>query len=147
MLLKMLKTVNNKTRNSLLSTIRSNRSFSVLAFIIMCIVLAIIWDGASLENDITQAVQRQSYFDEIMARTGQNYPICSRISSLESDVISDEFNLASEEKKYKNLLLDGGLNCGNVRVGLGLFSRRYVARIDEQNVVRSEIMLSYQRSD
>jgi hypothetical protein len=127
MLLKMLKTVNIRTRNSLVSTMRSTRSFTILAFLIICIVLAVIWDGSSLQNDIVQAVQQQPYFDEMMARTGQNYPICSRISELESEIVSDESNLASEEKKYKNLLLEGGLNCGNVRVGIGLFSKRYVA--------------------
>jgi hypothetical protein len=127
MLLKMLKTVNIRTRNSLVSTMRSTRSFTILAFLIICIVLAVIWDGSSLQNDIVHAVQQQPYFDEMMARTGQNYPICSRISELESEIVSDESNLASEEKKYKNLLLEGGLNCGNVRVGIGLFSKRYVA--------------------
>lgn len=128
MLLYMLKTVNTRTRSSLVPTTRSTRSFSVLAFITICIALVVIWDSASLEHNIVQSIQRQPYFDEIMARTGQNYPICSRISALESEIVSDESNLASEETKYRKLLLDGGLNCGNVRVGLGLFSKRYVAK-------------------
>jgi hypothetical protein len=138
MLPQMLKTANIRIRNSIVFPIRSRRSFTVLAFIIICIVLALIWDDSSLENDIVQVVQRQPYFDEIMARTGQNYPICSRISALGLEIVTDELNLASEEKKYKNLILDGGLNCGNVRVGIGLFSKRYVALITDRKPVNSE---------
>lgn len=128
MLLKIFKTVNIRTRNSIVSIMRSSKTFSVLAFIIICVGLAIIWDGSSFENEIVQAAQRQPYFDEVMARNGQNYPVCSRISALELELASDEINQASEEKKYKSLLLDGGLNCGNVRVGLGLFGKRYPAQ-------------------
>ena len=59
-----------------------------------------------------------------MTKSGQNYPVCMNLESLENQLKVDESNRKVEEDRYETLLQNGGLNCGNVRVGLGLFSKR-----------------------
>lgn len=78
-----------------------------------------------MSNDRGLTVIREAYHNEIMAKSGQNYPVCMNIESLEEQLYADLSNKRSEEDRYESLLRSGGLNCGNVREGLGLFTRRF----------------------
>ena len=78
-----------------------------------------------MANDRGLTILREQYHNEIMAQSGLNYPVCMRIQSLENQLKVDQSNQRQEEDRYEALLHSGGLNCGNVRVGLGLFSKRF----------------------
>lgn len=98
--------------------------YSVLSIIILCIAVVSIWDASYIEEEIIDVLLREQYYDEVMARTGQNYPVCTAITGLAAQIKLDEFNRVSEEKRYENLLRSGKLSCGNIRVGTGIFGRR-----------------------
>ena len=83
-----------------------------------------MWKENRIENEILQTPNHSHYNNQIMAKAGQNYPVCSNINALEQALIFEEKNRVSEEKKYDQMLLKGQMNCGNIRVGLGIFSKR-----------------------
>ena len=98
--------------------------YSVLSVIISCLVLVSIWDASYIEDETVEVSLREQYYDQVMAGSGQNYPVCGAIAALAAQLKLDEFNRGSEEKRYEKLLLSGELHCGNVRVGMGIFDRR-----------------------
>lgn len=59
-----------------------------------------------------------------MVKKEQNYPVCNNINALEEELKMEEKNRVDEEKRYDTLLLNGQLNCGHIRVGMGIFSKR-----------------------
>jgi hypothetical protein len=71
-------------------------------------------------------VRRQHMFNHERARSGINYPICGKLDELEQDLQKEEGNRPSAEKKYEEMLRAGLMNCGHIRVGLGIFVRRFV---------------------
>ena len=111
-------------RCSYLPGVRSKRTLSIAAIIITCFLLAIVWESDNLTFRWGQTVFRQPYQNEVMTKSGQNYPVCMNLESLENQLKADESNRHMVEDRYETLLQNGGLNCGNIRVGLGLFSKR-----------------------
>ena len=111
--------------SSLLKRSTSSLSLLVISLVILIFVLATIWESDNLFDDRGLTVIRETYHDEIMARAGQNYPVCSKIQSLEDQLKADQSSQRVDEERYEGLLHNGGLNCGNVRVGMGLFSKRF----------------------
>lgn len=111
-------------RCSYLPGVRSKRTLSIAAIIITCFLLALVWEGNNLTFRWGQTFFRQPYQNELMTKSGQNYPVCMNLESLKNQLKADERNRRREEDRYESLLQNGGLNCGNVRVGLGLFSKR-----------------------
>ena len=117
----------NNRLSSKLNVLRMMLSkFSVLACLISVVLLLAMWEGILTADEIIETPHRAHYYNEIMARRGQNYPICMNIDALEKELIIEEKNRVSEEQRYEDLLLHGQMNCGNIRVGLGIFSKRYI---------------------
>jgi hypothetical protein len=65
-------------------------------------------------------------FNHERARSGINYPICGKLDDLEQDLQKEEGSRSAAEKKYEEMLRAGQMNCGHIRVGLGIFVRRFV---------------------
>ena len=113
------------TTCSNLPGVRSTSALYILAIIVICFIFATIWESNNLSDGRGRTVIREAYHNEIMAKSGQNYPVCMNIRSLEEQLKADLSNKRSEEDRYESLLRSGGLNCGNVREGLGLFTKRF----------------------
>ena len=113
------------TRCSNLPGVRSTSALYILAIILICFIFATIWEITYLSDDRGRTVIREPYHNEFMAKSDQNYPVCMNIQSLEEQLDADRSNQQDEEDRYESLLLSGGLNCGNVREGLGLFTKRF----------------------
>lgn len=122
--------------------------YSVLSIIILCLVLVSVWDASYIEDEAVEVSLREQYYDEVMAGTGQNYPVCGAIAALTAQLKLDESSRASEEKRYENLLHSGKLHCGNVRVGMGIFDRRYglIANLSNTKISADSSTPTYQRS-
>lgn len=54
-----------------------------------------------------------------------NYPVCKIINSLDTLLKEEELHKSKYNEIYKNMMLEGELNCGIIRVGGGIFDRRY----------------------
>ena len=92
-------------------------------FLIFCIEM---WQEYSFsQGAIITGIQRTTYFNEERARSGINYPICHQLDVLERDLEKEEHNRWTAEKGYEDMLRAGQMNCGNIRVGLGIFTRRH----------------------
>ena len=83
-----------------------------------------MYQESFLGNESMQTPNRPLYYNEIMARTNVNYPVCKKLDILDRELRVEEENRAAEERRYDELLLKGQLNCGNIRVGMGIFSKR-----------------------
>lgn len=109
---------------SCISRLRSMSTITMLANVIVFVFLFAMWEENHIENEILKTPNHAHFNNEMMAKTGQNYPVCKNINALDLALIIEEKNRISEEKKYNEMLLNGLMNCGNIRVGLGIFSKR-----------------------
>lgn len=136
----MMPTVQSRMANSRLSSklsmmrlrsctkrLASMSGFAMLGCLILIVLLMALIEGFLVGNEIIETPNRAHYYNEKMARKGQNYPICMNLDALEKDLKAEEMNIVNEEKRYEELLSNGQMNCGNIRVGLGLFSKRYLS--------------------
>jgi len=99
--------------------------FTLLAFVIFVFLLIAIIEEYSISTGSPQVMKRNLYFNELLTKKEQNYPVCGNINALEEELKIEEKNRVNEEKRYDKLLLKGNLNCGNIRVGMGIFSKRH----------------------
>lgn len=82
--------------------------------------------STSINTGLHGTVRRDHLFNEERARSGNNYPICSKLEDLEQELRLEEGGRLLAEKKYEDMLRAGQMNCGHIRVGLGIFMRRFV---------------------
>ena len=113
-----------RIRGSCLHRLRSMSTITILAYLIVFVFITAMWNENCIENEILQTPSHSHYNNEIMAKAGQNYPVCSNIDALEQALMIEEKNRVREEKRYDQMLLGGQMNCGNIRVGLGVFRKR-----------------------
>lgn len=98
--------------------------FTLLVMMIFAFLFIAIFQEYSITTGSSQIMKRNFYFNEFMIKKGQNYPVCNNINALEEELRMEEKDRLNEEKRYDALFLKGQLNCGYIRVGMGIFSKR-----------------------
>ena len=109
-----------------------NRAQSILALICIAAIISFgslyfdLLKRAPPTEVVSTNLQRvKSRCDVTKVIKYENYPVCSNLHSLQQSMLAEESVRSEAEAIYKDMLLEGKLNCGIVRVGSGIFEKRY----------------------